>query len=411
MRTLSSNGSPRPGRSTSRRPAPDGSSLSSSFHGSPVASVYVHAPFCPRRCWYCDFAVAVPGKDEDMAGPWIRALAGELDRVRREERVPLAPALRTLFVGGGTPSLLGPGAMGALARLLGSERLGDPELEWTAEANPESFTPELARAWAASGVNRVSLGAQSFQEEALRWMGRIHEPGAPARAVEAARRAGIRNLSLDLMFGFPPDLERDWVRDLEEALALEAPHLSLYGLTVEEETPLGRAVATGRARAPEEDRYREEYLQAAEILVRAGYRHYEVSNFARPGFQARHNRAYWEGRPYLGLGNSAHSFLPPLRRWNLRDWNAYQNSVREGSSPVAGEEMVTGGARRLEALWLALRTDAGLSLASLSPPARALPESWQRRGLAEVDGPVVRLTARGWLLLDHLVVELDGALG
>jgi oxygen-independent coproporphyrinogen-3 oxidase len=370
-----------------------------------VRAVYVHAPFCARRCVYCDFAVTV-SPTGDLRG-WLRALRSEMTFLEQERRFPLAGVLATVFVGGGTPSLLGPHAMRGLAGVLGQERLSDPELEWTAEANPESFNRDVAGGWARAGVNRVSLGAQSFQEAALRWMGRLHGPEGPGEAVRRAREVGIRNISLDLIFGLPGGVERDWGRDLDSALALEVPHLSLYGLSVESGTALGRRVGGGRESPGDETRYREEFLLASERLVGAGYRQYELSNFARPGFESRHNRTYWELRPYLGLGNSAHSYRFPLRRWNLRDWGEYQRATLQGSSPVEGQEELTSGAARLEALWLRLRTDSGIPVAELSPEGIALTRRWIERGDAVSASGSLRLTPKGWLLLDRLTLELD----
>jgi oxygen-independent coproporphyrinogen III oxidase len=374
--------------------------------GTEASCVYVHAPFCVRRCLYCDFAVQVR-RTGDVGG-WLAALAGELRAVEAEGLLSLAPRLDTLYVGGGTPSLLGPGAMAGLARVVGRERLADPALEWTAEANPESLTPGVASAWREAGVNRLSLGAQSFHEPALRWMGRLHGPEGAAAAVTAARSAGFENLSVDLIFGLPAHLGRPWKRDLEEALALEVPHVSLYGLSVEPETPLGRAVAEGREKGVDEDLYREEFLEAAERLARAGFEHYEVSNFARPGFASRHNGAYWTGAPYLGLGNGAHSHAPPVRRWNLRAWEAYSAKAALGQSPEDGREVLDPAALRLERIWLGLRTSVGLSLEGLGQGALRLAAEWAREGWAVRDGSRLRLTASGWLLLDRLAVELDG---
>lgn len=374
---------------------------------TPVTSVYVHAPFCVRRCFYCDFAVQVR-REGDVDG-WLAALAGELRSVDAEALLALAPRLDTLYVGGGTPSLLGPSAMGGLAGVVGRERLRDPGLEWTAEANPESLTLELASAWREAGVNRLSLGVQSFHESTLRWMGRLHGPEGARAAVATARRAGIENVSVDLIFGLPGHLGRPWARDLEGALALEVPHVSLYGLSVEPATPLGRAVAAGREQGVDEDRYRDEFLQAAETLAREGFEHYEVSNFARPGHASRHNQAYWTGVPYLGLGNGAHSYAPPVRRWNLRAWEAYSGKTAAGESPEEGRETLDEAALRLERIWLGLRTSDGLSLAGLGEAALARVAAWVRDGWAFQTAGRVRLTPPGWLLLDRLAVELDGS--
>jgi oxygen-independent coproporphyrinogen-3 oxidase len=378
------------------------------MHGD-VRSVYVHAPFCARRCVYCDFAVTVRSEG-DLEG-WGEALSAELVQVERGGGLRLAPILDTLYVGGGTPSLLGTRAMEVLARALGRGRLSGPDLEWTAEANPESFTPELARGWVAAGVNRVSLGVQSFHERTLRWMGRLHGPDGAVRAVSTARDVGVTNVSVDLIFGLPASLGRSWADDLARMLDLDVPHVSLYGLTVESATPLGRAVAEGREPPVDEERYRDEYLLAAECLADAGYAHYEVSNFARDGLVSRHNGAYWDGRPYLGLGSGAHSYRHPLRRWNVRDWEAYRARVLAGESAEEEREELTDEAASLERVWLGLRTSGGLEEAPLGRRGREVVQGWERTGLAERADGRVRLTPVGWLDLDRLAVELDACGG
>lgn len=373
--------------------------------------LYLHVPFCLRRCPYCDFAVTVDRRPPVAA--WAQAVRAELEGLgaRHGWSGPLAP--RTVYVGGGTPSLLGEEGMGALRRSL--EGLVDwgRVAEWTAEANPESFSAPVARAWRDAGVTRVSIGAQTFHEPALRWMGRLHGADGPPAAVAAARAGGIDDVSVDLIFALPARLGRDWSDDLERALALEPTHLSLYGLTAEEGTPLGRWVAEGRERMADEEGYEGDYLEAARRLPAAGLAHYEVSNFARPGFESAHNRAYWRGAAYLGLGPSAHSYLPPTRWWNLRNWSAYGSAVAAGESPIAERERVEGSAARLEMLWLGLRAAEGLAAAGLGEEALARVRAWAGRGWVRPEDPDsgrVRLTARGWLLLDRLAVELDGAL-
>lgn len=372
-----------------------------------TSSVYVHAPFCARRCFYCDFAVKVDREGGHEA--WLQAISAEWHQTRREALFSFPEPLETLYVGGGTPSLLGTPAMDGLASLIGPRLLSHPRLEWTAEANPESFTPGIARAWREAGVNRVSLGVQSFHEPSLRWMGRLHGSTGGAEAVRNARGAGFGNVSADLIFGLPARLGRDWSDDLGRALDLGVEHMSLYGLTVEARTPLGRAVAGGRERVACEDRYRDEYLEAVERLTGAGYLHYEVSSFALPGRESRHNEVYWSGRSYLGLGNGAHSFCKPLRRWNLRDWEEYSTSVVKGDSAIAGHEVLDPAALRLERIWLGLRARKGVSLASIPARAAAVTERWIRRGWARAEAGRLRLTYEGWLLLDALAIELDEA--
>jgi len=375
----------------------------------PVRSVYVHAPFCARRCSYCDFAVYV-SQNGDLDG-WLKAVEWELKLVQEEGYFSLGEELETLFVGGGTPSVFAPEAMSRLARKIGQDRLKGAGLEWTAEANPESFTQSVAQGWARAGVNRLSLGVQSFQDPALRWLKRLHGSQEPARAVERARAVGIGNINVDLIFGLPRGVERDWSMDLDSALALGVPHLSLFGLSVERGTPLAAAVDGGVVSAPDEEDYREQFMIASERLRAEGFYHYEVSNFALPGFEARHNRIYWELAPYLGLGNSAHSFRAPRRRWNLREWRAYQEASQVGDAPWDSEEVLGSEDARLERIWLGLRTDRGIRASDLESEARVLVEGWVSRGQAMMSHGTVRLTPEGWLLLDQLVVELDLAHG
>lgn len=367
------------------------------------AAVYVHAPFCARRCVYCDFAVTV-ARAPDPA-PWLEALGAELELLDRVGLAP-APRLDTLYVGGGTPSLLGPGAMQGLAALLGGDRLATVE-EWTVEANPESITPELAEAWREAGVNRVSLGVQSFREEVLRWMGRLHGAAGARRAVRILTDAGVENIGVDLIFGLPRRLERDWRRELDEVIELGPPHVSLYGLTAEAGTALGRAVARGDESLADAEEYRKEYLEASHRLGAAGYEHYEVSNFALPGRRSRHNPVYWSGRPWLGLGNSAHSFVGGERRWNLRDWEAYRRAVLGGVLPLEGSERVEGEAARLEWIWLSLRSDQGIPRSLLPGEAARLVAEWEACGWTRPDPRRLILSAEGWLVLDRLAVELD----
>jgi oxygen-independent coproporphyrinogen-3 oxidase len=301
--------------------------------------------------------------------------------------------------------------MGRLGECLSHYADWDPGLvEWTAEANPESFTAELARDWRAAGVTRVSLGAQTFHEPSLRWMGRMHGVDGPARAVAAARTAGIDNVSVDLMFGLPERLGRDWSSDLTRLLELEPEHVSLYGLTAEPATPLGRWVAEGREKLADEDRYAAEFLEAVERLSEAGYRQYEVSNFARPGRESRHNQAYWQHRPYLGLGPGAHSYLPPHRFWNVRDWAEYRDRLAAGLSSEADREELGREELEIERIWLGLRVDDGLPIDELTDAQRGMVRRWTETGWARASDGRVRLTPSGWLLLDQLAVELSATM-
>jgi oxygen-independent coproporphyrinogen-3 oxidase len=372
-----------------------------------IRSVYVHAPFCARKCFYCDFAVKVASAD---CGAWLSALRAEVQALEKEGVFTMDDTLETLYVGGGTPSLLGPGAMEGLSTVVGDARLRHTDLEWTAEANPESFTDEVAAGWRSAGVNRISMGIQSFHAPSLRWMGRSHGADGSRSAVRVARAAGFTNLSVDLIFGLPDHLERDWKLDLEHALSVDPDHVSLYGLTAEPSTPLGRAVAEAREVLPVEERYEHEYLFAMECLEEAGYQAYEVSNFARPGFESRHNSVYWSGDPYVGLGNGAHSYRHPVRRWNLREWDDYLLGTKAFGPPLDDQEELDVHKIRLERIWLGLRTRRGIALQDLPASARDCVWRWEEQALAVSVDDVLRLTARGWLILDRLTLELDAEL-
>jgi putative oxygen-independent coproporphyrinogen III oxidase len=366
-----------------------------------MSHLYVHVPFCARRCAYCDFSIAV--RRRIPAEQYVAAITAELDRLG-----PLGP-LETVYLGGGTPSLLPPEAIAALLQDVvdhtPSPGAFDGAGEITLEANPEDVTPERARAWRVAGVNRVSLGAQSFDDRVLRWMHRSHDAARIAAAVGTLRDVGFENISLDLIFGLPEELQRDWERDLAAALALDPAHLSLYGLTVEPRTPLARWISRGATAAPLDERYADEYLLAHERLARAGYAFYEVSNAARPGGRSRHNSAYWSGRRYVGVGPAAHSFDGATRRWNLAAWEAYRSALASGRPVVASEETLTPGQRALERLYLGLRTSEGLPDDALETRGAGL-ATLLREGWVVVQNGRLRCTPEGWLRLDLLLGPL-----
>ena len=372
--------------------------------------LYVHIPFCVRRCSYCDFSIAV--RKRIPAREYVDAVLGELTLLRAADPGPTAlgsleAGLDTIYLGGGTPSLLPAEALGALlAAIRNSQSVIRNSVEVTLEANPEDVTPDRAVAWRASGINRVSLGAQSFDDGVLRWMHRSHDAARIGDAVRTLRAAGIDNISLDLIFALPGELRRDWSRDLDLACSLLPAHLSLYGLTVEDRTPLARWISRGATSAPDDDRYADEYLFAHTRLAAQGYRFYEVSNACRDGFHSRHNSAYWSGRAYLGLGPAAHSYDGRARRWNIAAWEAYARAIAAGRSPVASEEILTPEQRELERLYLALRTDAGLPVTALDSPRPPSTTRWIEHGWAEVNAGRLVCTPQGWLRLDALVGDL-----
>src|SRR6266480_2280218 len=374
--------------------------------------LYLHVPFCQRRCSYCDFSIAV--RKRIPAREYVDAVLQELKLLGTTDPgckpgETEAVGLDTLYLGGGTPSLLPPEAISALLTSLRDAfhvTSSRDAVEVTLEANPEDVKPAIAAAWRRAGVNRVSLGAQSFNDGVLKWMHRSHDSARIGDAVRSLRAAGFDNISLDLIFALPTELERDWVRDLDLACSLLPAHLSLYGLTVEERTPLARWISRGATSAPNDERYADEYLRAHTRLASSGYHFYEVSNACRDGLRSRHNSAYWSGRAYLGLGPAAHSFDGRVRRWNLPAWEAYRRAVAARRPVVEAEEVLTDEQRELESLYLALRTDAGMPLAALCRPPPPAAARWVERGWAEIRDQRLVCTPEGWLRLDALVSDL-----
>jgi len=373
--------------------------------GGPPRSLYVHVPFCRQRCHYCDYSVS--RTDTAPTDVWLEALRRELISWFDSSGWNRPVELDTLFVGGGTPSLLGASGMERLAQVLEPWFVRTGATEWTAEANPESVSASLCAAWREAGVTRLSLGVQSFDDGVLAWLGRLHDADGARAAIRAAGEAGLDDLNIDLIFGLPEDVGRDWARDVDEATALEVTHISAYGLTAELRTPLGQRVEQGRVSMPGQQRYADEYRFVARELVNRGFVHYEVSNFARPDYECRHNWQYWNGGAYLGIGPSAHSYLPPYRVWNEFRWDAYRRAVRAGLSARSGLECVEGEERELERTWLSLRTREGLSAGdpAWTGAGESLLAGWMEAGWLERDGDRIHATVEGWLRLDELVTK------
>jgi oxygen-independent coproporphyrinogen-3 oxidase len=362
----------------------------------PPSHLYIHVPFCARRCSYCDFSIAVRARTP--VEEYISALRTEL-----ATGVVEGSTLDTVYLGGGTPSRLGgPGVAEVLSSVRERASIA-ADAEITIEANPDDVNDVAVAQWAAAGVNRVSLGSQSFDDSVLEWMHRTHDSRQIAQAVKALKRGGISNLSLDLIFALPDTLKRSWERDLTLALDLEPAHVSLYGLTVEAHTPIARWRDRGAVVEGTEDAYAEEFLLAHESMENAGFEHYEVSNFSRPGKASRHNSAYWTGARYAGIGPSAHSFDGSTRSWNVPAYSEWVRRLTAGESVTAGEERLTPANRDAEEVYLGLRTLNGLHIdkTELETVAR-----WVDAGWADLNERQLRLTPAGWLRLDSLAADL-----
>jgi putative oxygen-independent coproporphyrinogen III oxidase len=362
------------------------------------AGLYVHVPFCLTRCGYCDFNTYA-GLDH-LAGRYVEALLGEAEMAAPQwDRIPFA----SVFLGGGTPTTLPAGTIANL--LIRFRDLFDLSgaAEITSEANPDTVDRHYLADLRKAGIDRLSIGVQSFDPTVLAALERIHGPESARAAFRAARAAGFDNVGLDLIYGANGETLESWRRTLEEAIELRPEHLSCYALTVEPATPLGRKVAAGLVPAPDPDIQADMYALTCERLAAAGYDHYEVSNWAIPSFRCTHNLGYWEGRPYLGLGAGAHSYRDGRRWWNVRPPQQYMELVALGRTPVGGNEQLTDEERRIERLLLGLRTADGVPIEWVNEPRAT---GFIREGLAERSNGHLALTDRGMFLANELVLEL-----
>ncbi|MFS0715016.1 radical SAM family heme chaperone HemW [Microbacterium sp. 2P01SA-2] len=394
-------------------PVPVGGTLPEDLVIDPDApfGVYLHVPFCRVRCGYCDFntytATELRGARQDAyADEVLREIA--LSAALIDARGPRRAA-RTVFFGGGTPTLLPPGD---LARMLGGVRdtFGiAPGAEVTVEANPDTMNPRVADELAAAGVTRLSIGMQSAVPHVLAALDRTHDPANVATAVAAARGAGL-DVSVDLIYGAPGESLDDWRRSVETAVSLEPDHVSAYALIIEEGTRLERQIRRGEVPAPDDDLQADMYELADERLAAAGFSWYEVSNWARSADQrSRHNLAYWRGTDWWGYGPGAHSHVAGLRWWNVKHPAAYAQRLAAGDSPAAGRERPDAEARRLESVLLRSRIVEGLGIDELDAGGRRAVASLIADGLVEgaaaVRGRIV-LTRRGRLMADAVVRAL-----
>lgn len=382
----------------------------------PARSLYLHIPFCEMRCPYCDFAIQVGGGA--LQQPYVDAVVTELDWLAQAGSVP--GGLETVYLGGGTPSLLEPVLLEKLL-LAVQDRLGiAPGAEVTIEANPAGLTKELARSWLGLGINRLSLGVQSLDDRALAWLGRNHDGAGAEAALAAALAAGFQNVSCDLIYAVPGQSAAAFASGLVRLMRHRPQHVSCYALTVEPSTPLARAVAAGRVAGPREEDFLEQHRVAREVLEGCGLRQYEVSNYARPGSESRHNLAYWQGKHYLAAGCGAHGFLSRdgatrlgfsltpdavgVRYWNLRSAVTYIKRVVAQGNGRRGHEVLDPDQRQLEQLACGLRLRSGIELSGPGQLAQA--SRLAQLGLLAISGQQVSATPRGIEVLDRLVLEL-----
>jgi putative oxygen-independent coproporphyrinogen III oxidase len=400
-----------PGPPPAGEPVPAGGALPATALtglGRRPFGVYVHVPFCATRCGYCDFNTYTSGE----LGPGATRdsyAAQAIEEIRLARRVlgPGAGPARSVFFGGGTPTLLPAADLAAILRAVGAEFGLTPDAEVTAEANPESVDQRSLAELRGSGFTRISIGMQSAVSRVLAVLDRKHEPGRPERCVAWARSAGFEHVSLDLIYGTPGESDEDWVRSLRAAVSAGPDHISGYALIVEEGTRLAARIRRGDLPAPDDDAMADRYLAADELLAAAGLHWYEISNWAASAeAMGRHNLLYWTGGDWWGVGPGAHSHIGGTRWWNVRHPAAYAARLAAGVSPGQAREILTAAERRTERIMLATRLAAGCPLGELTPAGRAAAAAAVRDGLAERAahaGGRVTLTPTGRLLADAVI--------
>lgn len=381
--------------------------------------VYIHIPYCVKKCPYCDFnSWGIKGSfpESDYTESVLRELELYRDEIEGRE-------LTSVFFGGGTPSLFDPGSIESIISKIYGLTSPAPDIEVSLEVNPKTADLEKLRGLREAGVNRISVGVQSFSQRKLEFLGRINTPGDGRRILDEVRSAGFRNYNFDLMYGTGGETPQEWLGDLEEAVTFGSNHISAYCLTIEKGTEFGALFSKGKLLLPGEESLSEFIDFTTAFLAGAGYSQYEISNYARPGFECRHNLLYWKGEDYIGLGAGAHSHLKsaPGSPWGLRWANvrppvSYMKAVREGKRPVDFSERLTMEEAVEDRIIMGFRLNEGLDVKGLRnnygvSPDRGRMESLSEDGFLEMSGDVIKLTKKGTLLSDEIIVRLVSSLG
>lgn len=371
-----------------------------------MAGIYIHIPFCKSRCIYCGFYSTTL---LDLRKKYINAVCREMELRKNYIREPFS----TIYLGGGTPSLLDEAELTKLFLYINNVYDVDRNAEITMECNPDDITPEFTNMLSRLPINRVSMGAQKFADSRLRLLHRRHNSDEVKHAVKLLREAGIKNISIDLMFGFPDESLSQWKEDISAALALNVEHISAYSLMYEEDTPLWKMLDTGKVKEIDEELSLTMFKELVCQLTDAGYEHYEISNFARPGYRSRHNSSYWHQVPYIGLGAAAHSFDLNSRQWNVADLKLYIEEINNGIIPMEREELDNDTTFN-DIITTALRTSDGINLNALETRLGkryrntliSAAGKHLEQGLLEIRHDRLRLTSEGIFISDMVMSDL-----
>ena len=385
-----------------------------------MAGLYIHIPFCASRCIYCGFYSTT---SLELRQQYVDAVCCEI-MLRSEKPEVRGEKIETVYLGGGTPSQLTIPQLKQLFLYINkvyplTTRHSPLTTEITIEANPDDVTPVWAEVLPQLGINRISMGAQTFDNKRLRFLHRRHKADQVRQAVDILRKVGIRNISIDLMYGFPDETLDDWLRDIDAALALDVDHISAYCLMIEEDTPLWRLqMKDEKLKMPDEELERQMYEVLIDKLTAAGYEHYEISNFAKPGYRSRHNSSYWQDIPYIGLGAAAHSYTvlegspserTAVRSWNVADIQQYIKAIEHGELP-SEQELIDADTHYNDRITVALRTSNGLDLTNLSNRHRHYCLKEAQRflddGLLQLHDNHLSLTRKGLFVSDYIMSSL-----
>lgn len=374
-----------------------------------MAGIYIHIPFCKQACNYCNFHFATSLRQKD---DFIAALAKEInitplfDDANKEK-------IETIYIGGGTPSLLGPGDLKTIFEALHAKFEIANTAEITLEANPDDINPSKLSIWKTIGINRLSMGIQSFDEEELAWMNRAHNAAESLLCINTMQEAGFDNFSIDLIYGSPLLTNDRWKRNVDIAIENQVPHISCYALTVEPKTPLAKQIALNKTSAANSEKQAGQFLSLMQWMRNAGYEHYEISNYALPGMRSRHNSSYWQGKNYYGFGPSAHSFDGNNRRWNIANNAKYIQSIAQNTIPFE-EEKLTATQRLNEYIMVSLRTAEGLDVDKIteqfgkqfSDKIISLSHQYIQQGKIVLQNNSLMLTDEGKLFADGIAADL-----
>jgi len=370
------------------------------------AGIYLHTPFCRQKCRYCDF---VSVTDVNLLDDYVDALCGEIE-LRQQHQI----GVDSIYLGGGTPTLLATDQVNQTLTAVRSAFQIHPDVEITIEVNPGTVTLEALKAYVAMGINRISIGVQSFQPQLLDLLGRSHDEKTATDALELSGAAGFSQIGIDLIFGIPGQTSDQFIDDLQTAIKFSPHHLSCYSLTIASNTPLQRLCRQQAVTPADDSQVARFFMETDAFLTSHGYQHYEISNFAKPDCRSRHNRKYWRGIPYWGFGVAAHSFQPPVRSWNVSSIGRYIATLDRNRLPILDHETLSLKEQAVETIMLGLRTDHGVELAFLDGLQRGdngnakarLIQQWVNEGQARIHKGGLVLTVSGMLVADALTKEL-----